>query len=116
MTRPLIVLILIASVRASSADCLEVSEQPFEVLGEELGVLEIEWQAQIENKCDANFDADMTVQFLDASGEPVYEVLDWATISIRETREISKRVYIPDRYADSITTINIQVTERERPF
>jgi hypothetical protein len=101
---------------AGSADCLVVVEQQFTAENRTVGGLAVDWQAQIENRCDAAFDADVTVHFRDAEGASLYTVRDWATLGRREKQSLGKRVYIPSSYAAALSEIDVQVKERARPL
>jgi hypothetical protein len=112
----ILILILIAAGRPALADCLVVSGQQFEMQTAEVGGLAVEWKARIDNECNAAFDADLTVLFLDSDGESVYETRDWAKLERGESRDIGKRIYIPSAYDEAIAGIEVQVKERERPL
>ena len=112
----LVALSCVVAAQSAVADCLEVSEQRFEPQNTELGGLALQWEAEIENRCDASFDADLTVHFRNAAGESVYRVLDWTKVRAHEARTIGKRVHVPSYHADSIAEIDVETKELKRPF
>ncbi len=116
MKRLFILLALAGPTGAVAADCLAVSQARFEPQEPDVGGFAVEWSARIENRCNAAFDADISIHFRDAAGERLYEVRDRATLSFRETRDVGKRVYIPSDYSDVIEAIDIRLDERERPL
>jgi len=111
-----VILLLIATTQTASATCLQISEQRFESNSTPFGALEVQWKAKIDNQCDTGLNAALTVFFLDADGESVYETGDQTTLKAREAREVGKQVYVPSRYAEIITQIDVQAEEHERPY
>lgn len=107
---------LVAMSQTARADCLEISDPQFDIQRAEFGGLEVEWWTRIENRCDTTIDADLSIQFLDKTGKSVYEVRHLSALSPRETSEAGKQFYMPSRYYDTITDIDIKTEERKRSF
>ena len=103
-------------VSAARAECILVVDAGVEIEQGEAGAGEVRWHAQLENRCDRDQDAMLTVRFLDAGNEPVYEVQDQLIVERHGEHSAGRKVYVPAMYLDEIVGIDIQVEERERPF
>jgi hypothetical protein len=99
-----------------AAACLNVSEQGMAALDSEPGAGQIQWHAQIDNRCALSQDALLTVQFVNEDGQSAYEVRDQLVIGRMGTERISREVYVPAYHMASIRDIRIKLEERERPF
>jgi hypothetical protein len=106
-------LLLMATVRA---ECIVVMDADAEIEKSESGAGEVHWQARLENRCERDQDAMLTVKFLDAGQQLVYEVQDQLIVGRLSEHDAGRKVYVPAMYLDEIEGIDIQVEERERPF
>ncbi|HRP96033.1 MAG TPA: hypothetical protein PL143_07260 [Rhodocyclaceae bacterium] len=112
----MILAMLLASGPMWADQCLYVERQRVDV--EEPGPLDtvslaVNWEVELENRCDARFTADLTIRFLDDSDAAVYEVRSHATLELRERTTTGQRVFVPRRHADEIKSISVHVDERE---
>jgi hypothetical protein len=100
----------------AGAQCIQVKERDFEVSTNEIGSAVVQWQAELENRCRKTLDADLKIHLLDKDEEPVYELLDKATLGVAESRSFEKEVYIPSRIVDEVDGFAIEVVERARQY
>jgi hypothetical protein len=107
-------LFLISSPLA--AQCLQVTESSIEPTSTETSSAAVHWETNVKNQCKAEFDADLTVSFLDDDGGQIYEVRDLVTLGIGESRKVSKRVYVPTDTAARVRDISVKLEERKLPF
>ena len=98
------------------ADCLSVGEQSLTLDDSQAGAAHVYWQAELKNQCNRAQDAMLTVQFLDAEGDTVYEVSDQLVIERMGSVKAGREVYVPTTHAARIVDLRIQVEARERPF
>ena len=98
------------------ADCLSVAESGFDIEEGEVGAGELHWHALIDNRCNLDQDAMLTVEFLDAAGEAVYEVQDQLVVERRGQAQAGRRIYVPAMYIDQIEGLRLRLEARERPF
>jgi hypothetical protein len=108
MNRLAVIIFLVIAARSVNADCLEISGQEFEPSNTEFGAMEIQWKARIENHCNAAFDANLTIHFRDEQGESVYKVSGWTSLNGHESQNLGRRVYIPSRYYETITEVDVR--------
>jgi len=108
-------LVLTLGAQAAPAVCLELSGAQITPERTDYGLLTVEWQAHIENTCEAVVSADLDVHFLDGNGESVYHVRDTATLRPKEAIDVGRRVYVPRRHEDLIEGIEVQTQEHEQP-
>jgi hypothetical protein len=117
MRRAICGAVLLSAVQAASGECLTVVDQGFERLETDLGTTEVRWVAEIENRCDSGFDADLEVRFLDQEGKRRYEVRDLLTVGPHGRERAGRPFYMPAVEARDIETVAVAiVAERERPF
>ena len=98
------------------ADCLSVEGQSLALDDSQAGAAHVHWQAELKNRCNRAQDAMLTVQFLDAGGDTVYEVSEQLVIERMGRVGAGREVYVPTNHAERIEDLRIQVEERERPF
>jgi hypothetical protein len=106
-------LLLMSVVRA---ECLLVADAGVEIDEGETGAGELHWHARLENRCDRDQDAMLTVRFLDADGRVVYEVQDQLIVMRHGEHDAGRKIYVPAMYLDEIEAIDIELEARERPF
>lgn len=110
------VLMLSTAAQYATAQCVEVEDRDFSLSTNDIGSAVVEWEAQLNNRCRKTLDADLTIQLLDRNAEPVYELLDKATLEMEENRQVKKEVYVPSRIVDQVEGMSIEVQERERQY
>jgi hypothetical protein len=108
--------ILCALSPLATAQCIEVKERDFSLATNEIGSATVEGPAELTNQCRKTLDADLKIHLLDANEQPVYQLLDKATLDMQETRTFGKEVYIPSRVVDEVDGFVIEIVERERQF
>lgn len=54
-------------------DCVELVEHSIGEPDAGYGIVEIEWEARIRNRCEAAYYATLTLDFLDADGETLHQ-------------------------------------------
>ncbi len=109
-------LVSIFAGSAAAEGCLRLVDSGFEAQADDISVSRVEWRAQLENRCDAPYDADLTIRFLDGDGESVYEVRDLVTVPIGGRAQAGNRIYMPQYYKELMVRLAIEVEERRRPF
>ncbi|HSJ48686.1 MAG TPA: hypothetical protein VLA26_07555 [Gammaproteobacteria bacterium] len=116
MLRLIVFTLSLLVLPAVAADCLEVAESGFDIDKSEVGAGEVHWHALIENECDRNQDAMLTVEFLDGDQQMIYEVQDQLVVERQGQAQAGRTIYVPAMYLDEIKGINIRLEARERPF
>ena len=95
---------------------MKISDQRHDLRSTDLSGFEVQWQARIENRCNAAYDLDLTVHFLDAAGQSIYRTPGWAKLQVGQTVEVGKRLYMPSRYAEELSAIEVRARKREREY
>jgi hypothetical protein len=108
--------LMLMSITARAADCLEIGEQRFELNHQDIGTVDVLWQAEIANRCDLAFDALLTLHFMAPDGTSLYWVRVTDMLDVQETKTLSQQLLVPTRVADQFESIDIEVEERERPL
>lgn len=107
-------LLLSTALNLSAAECVKVKDKEFQLANNDIGSAVVVWRADLTNECRKTLDADLTIQLLDEQNEPVYELMDKATLGVEEVVEVQKEVYVPSRIVDQVEDFRIQILERER--
>ncbi len=116
MLRLIVFTLSLLALPVVAADCLKVAESGFDIDKSEVGAGEVHWHALIENECDRNQDAMLSVEFLDGDQQVIYEVQDQLVVERQGQAQAGRTIYVPAMYLDEIKGINIQLEARERPF
>lgn len=98
-----------------AAECLAITDQGLS-LEEGEGAARASWFASIENRCQLPQDALLSVRFVGADDEVLYEVSDQTVIARLTQKRVERRVYVPSHHGKAITGIVIELEERERPM
>lgn len=115
-------LVAAASSSAASAEspherCISVTQNTYSGSGSELGVATVQWQAELTNRCDMPYDADLQIRFVDADGASIYQSSDLLMVPRHGTTMARREFNLPaadmERVAEVVVDI---VAERERPF
>jgi hypothetical protein len=101
---------------AALAECIEVVDAGISIDEGDAGAGEVRWHALLKNRCERDQDAMLTVHFLNAGSESVYEVQDQVIVEREGEYRAGRKVYVPATYVGQVVDIDIQVEARERPF
>ena len=116
MNRRLSGLLAVVFCTDIAAACLEVSDNDIQEITTEYGITTLEWTAQVHNRCDAPYDGTLTVQFRDADGDMLHEALDVVVVQHGDYTGVRRRINMPRKHFRDIDTVDVAVTERERPL
>lgn len=102
---------------SAMSECLIVVDDGFRPLSAEFGITHVEWRAVVENRCDAAYDAHVTVELISSEGEMVHHELAMVVVQAGSDTEVTKKTSIPTRDFERVTGIRVGIDkERERPF
>lgn len=110
-------LALLATAGAHAAVCIEVTGSHYEAGPADLGVVAVQWSAELANGCGASYDADLTIRFVDENGKVVYLSHDLISVA-RHGMAVARREFnIPAHDFERVQGVQVEVAaERERPF
>ncbi|MDR2876814.1 MAG: hypothetical protein LBV36_02050 [Chromatiales bacterium] len=116
LSRAAFALLLCTAVRAN-ADCLSVTAQSYKAEGNEMGVATVVWNAELSNSCDAAYDADLHIVFVDEHEKEIFQSRDLEKVP-RHGRAIARReISIPAPDFERVRNMRVViVAERERPL
>lgn len=101
----------------AQSSCLSVTSNEWSKKGTEFGITYIEWEAELTNECETGYDADLSIQFVDADGEVLYESLDLITVSRGSSTKTRREFNLPTKDYERLEDILVIIQgERERPF
>lgn len=108
---------MLLSAAGAHAACVEVTGSTYEAAPADLGIVAVQWQAELSNGCSASYDADLTIRFVDEDGKPVYQSHDLIVVT-RHGHAVARREFnIPVHDFERVQDVQVEVTaERERPF
>jgi len=111
--------LLAATGAAALADepCVSVTESTYTAGNADLGVATVQWQARLANRCNASYDADLKIRFVDAEDKVIYESSDLLAVPRHGTAVAHREFNIPGPDFERVTDVVVHiVAERERPF
>ena len=109
--------LLLAAGAAWADPCISVAKNGYEAAGTDLGVAAVQWQAELANQCNASYDADLEIQFVDGEGKVVYQSRDLISVPRHGSAMAQREFNIPGPDFERIEDVTVKiVAERERPF
>lgn len=109
-------LLSLATLSAGAA-CLSVSGQGYEAENTEMGVATVLWHAELSNECNAPYDADIHIVFVDEQKQQVYESRDLKMVPRHGKTLAHREVSIPAPDFERVRDMQVKiVAERERPL
>jgi hypothetical protein len=110
-------LALPAATAAHAAACIEVTASSYEAGPADLGVVAVQWSAELANGCSASYDADLTIRFVDEHGADVYLSHDLISVARHGVAVARREFNIPVHDFERVLDVQVRVgAERERPF
>lgn len=106
-----------ASPEGEDDRCISVTRNTYSGSGTDLGVATVQWEAELTNRCNMPYDADLQIRFVDEGGDVIYQSSDLLMVP-RQASTVARREFnLPagdmERVAEVVVDI---VAERERPF
>lgn len=109
-------MLLIASARADAA-CLSVTEQSYKAEATEMGVATVLWHAELSNACDAAYDADLHIVFMDEHAQEIFQARDLEKVPRHGKTVAHREISIPAPDFERVRNMQVKiVAERERPL
>ncbi|BAZ95350.1 uncharacterized protein FOKN1_2993 [Thiohalobacter thiocyanaticus] len=96
-------------------DCIELIEYSVGEPDEGYGIVEIEWQARVRNRCDQSHYATLTLQFLDAEGESLHDSQTRSVIDPGPAVVISKLAMLDEEQAERYTGTRLRIGGQALP-
>ncbi|MAT65190.1 MAG: hypothetical protein CMN57_06065 [Gammaproteobacteria bacterium] len=90
-------------------DCIELIEYSVGEPDVGYGIVEIEWQARVRNRCDASHYATLTLEFLDADGESLHESQTRSVVDPGPAVVISKLAMLDEAQAERYTDTRLSI-------
>lgn len=112
------ILLLLAGLVAGpvlAADCLEVIDHALGEPSEGYGIVEIEWQAEVKNRCDDAYYASLTLDFLDENGSRIHQSQTDTVVNPGPAVQVTKLAMLSPEQAGQIAETRITVESRELP-
>lgn len=104
-------------VANAETECLSVTETTWAKKGSEFGITHVDWHAELTNVCEASYDADLDIRFVDSDGKVLYQSRDLISVPRLASTTTSREFNIPDAQYDKLVDVLVTIkTERERPF
>lgn len=109
---------LLSAAGAATADpCISISSNGYEAGGTDLGVATVQWRAELTNQCNASYDADLEIRFVDGDSKVVYQSRDLISVPRHGSAAAHREFNIPAPDFERVQDVLVKVVaERERPF
>lgn len=104
-----------ALAEAPVEDCVELVEYSVGEPDVGYGIVEIEWEARIRNRCDTSYYATLTLVFLDASGESLHESQTRSVIEPGPPVTISKLAMLNEDQGEHFTDTHLTISGQALP-
>ena len=107
-----------ATPGSASERCISVTQNTYTGSGKsELGVATVQWEAELANRCDMPYDADLQIRFVDADGASIYQSSDLLMVPRQGTTTARREFNLPAGDMARVSEVIVDiVAERERPF
>ncbi len=114
---PAMAAMLLSAAAARADSCIAVTDSAYEAAPADLGIVAVQWHAELSNACNASYDADLTIRFIDEHGKTVYQSHDLTSVA-RHAMAVARREFnIPAHDFERVQGVQVEITaERERPF
>ncbi|HSH29440.1 MAG TPA: hypothetical protein VK971_05980 [Thiohalobacter sp.] len=113
--RILLLLTCLNTGPALAVDCLEIIDHAIGQPNEGFGLVEIEWQAEVENRCEAAYYASLTLDFLDAEGNRIHRSRTDAVVNPGLSLQVTKLAMLNPDQARQTTATRISLDARALP-
>ena len=117
-TEHFLALALLAGAAApalAGEDCVELVEHSIGEPDAGYGIVEIEWQARVRNRCGESYYATLTLDFLDAEGETLHQSQTRSVIEPGPAVVITKLAMLDEDQAERYTDTRLSIGGRALP-
>lgn len=104
-----------ATPALAGEDCVELVEHSIGEPEEGYGIVEIEWEARIRNRCKESYYATLTLDFLDAKGETLHQSQTDSVVEPGPAVVITKLAMLDEDQARRFTRTRISVGGKALP-
>jgi hypothetical protein len=109
--------LVLAPPSTAQTTCIDVSSSGYEAGGADMGVTPVEWFAELSNGCEASYDADIEIAFVDEAGNALYKVSELVSVPRHGHTSARREVYIPTPDFERVGDMRVRIlAQRERPF